>query len=101
MKTGFIGLGRMGSAMAANLVKAGHDVTVFNRNPEKSRPLLELGAHRATSIADACHGDAVITMLADDTAVGDIALAGGGPVREPRPRAIPISQSTHNVRASE
>src|SRR5258708_34680427 len=68
MKIGFIGLGRMGSAMAANLVKAGHDVTVFNRNPAKSRALLELGAHQATSIAGACNGEAVITMLADDTA---------------------------------
>ena len=41
MKIGFIGLGRMGAAMAANLVRAGHDVTVFNRGPGKSR------AHRA------------------------------------------------------
>src|SRR5258708_25517025 len=94
MKTGFIGLGRMGSAMAANLVKAGHDVTVFNRNPEKSRPLHELGAHRATSIADACHGDAVITMLADDTAVSDISLAPGGLFAQLPPRALPISIST-------
>ena len=39
MKTGFIGLGRMGAAMAANLVKAGHDVTVFNRSPAKRRAL--------------------------------------------------------------
>ena len=44
MKIGFIGLGKMGSAMAANLVKAGHDVTVFNRSPEKTRSLLKLGA---------------------------------------------------------
>ena len=76
MKIGFIGLGQMGSAMAANLVKAGHDVTVFNRNPEKSRPLVELGAHQAAGIADACQGEAVITMLADDAAAAQIALAG-------------------------
>jgi 3-hydroxyisobutyrate dehydrogenase-like beta-hydroxyacid dehydrogenase len=37
MKIGFIGLGRMGSAMATNLIKAGHEVTVFNRSPEKGR----------------------------------------------------------------
>jgi 3-hydroxyisobutyrate dehydrogenase-like beta-hydroxyacid dehydrogenase len=37
MKTGFIGLGHMGSAMAANLVRAGHDVTVYNRSPERRR----------------------------------------------------------------
>jgi 3-hydroxyisobutyrate dehydrogenase-like beta-hydroxyacid dehydrogenase len=101
MKIGFIGLGRMGSAMAANLVKAGHDVTVFNRNPEKSRSLLELGAHQATSIADACQGDAVITMLADDTAVSDIALAAGGIVGELRQGAIHISMSTISVGLSK
>src|SRR5713101_2925975 len=101
MKTGFIGLGRMGSAMAANLVKAGHDVTVFNRDPEKSRSLLELGAHQATSIADACNGEAVITMLADDTAVTDIALADGGIVGKLRQGAIHISMSTISVGLSK
>ena len=50
MKAGFIGLGRMGSAMAANLVKAGHDVTVFNRTPDKRRALVALGAREATSV---------------------------------------------------
>jgi 3-hydroxyisobutyrate dehydrogenase-like beta-hydroxyacid dehydrogenase len=101
MKTGFIGLGRMGSAMAANLVKAGHDVTVFNRNPEKSRALLDLGAHQATSIAGACNGEAVITMLADDTAVADIALADGGIVGKLRQGAIHISMSTISVGLSQ
>ena len=101
MKTGFIGLGRMGSAMAANLVKAGHDVTVFNRHPEKNRSLLELGAHQAASIADACNGEAVITMLADDTAVSDIALADGGIVGKLRQGAIHISMSTISVGLSK
>jgi 3-hydroxyisobutyrate dehydrogenase-like beta-hydroxyacid dehydrogenase len=91
----------MGSAMAANLVKAGHDVTVFNRNPEKSGALLELGAHQATSIAGACNGEAVITMLADDTAVTDIALADGGIVGKLRPGAIHISMSTISVGLSQ
>jgi 3-hydroxyisobutyrate dehydrogenase-like beta-hydroxyacid dehydrogenase len=72
MKTGFIGLGRMGSAMPANLVKAGHDVAVFNRTPGKRRALLDLGAHEAARIADACHGEAVITMLADDAALAPL-----------------------------
>jgi 3-hydroxyisobutyrate dehydrogenase-like beta-hydroxyacid dehydrogenase len=101
MKIGFIGLGRMGSAMAANLVKAGHDVTVFNRNREKSRSLVELGAHQATSIADACQGEAVITMLADDTAVSDIALAAGGIVGKLRQGAIHVSMSTISVGLSK
>src|SRR5216683_6855509 len=101
MKTGFIGLGRMGSAMAANLVKAGHDVTVFNRSPEKIRPLLELGAHQATSIAGACTGEAVITMLADDTAVAHATLTDDGIVGKLRRGAIHISMSTISVALSK
>jgi 3-hydroxyisobutyrate dehydrogenase-like beta-hydroxyacid dehydrogenase len=101
MKTGFIGMGRMGSAMAENLVKAGHDVTVFNRNPDKSRPLLELGAHQATSIAGACDGEAVITMLADDAAVANIVLADDGIVGKLRRGAIHISMSTISVALSK
>jgi 3-hydroxyisobutyrate dehydrogenase-like beta-hydroxyacid dehydrogenase len=101
MKTGFIGLGQMGSAMAANLVKAGHDVTVFNRSPEKSRPLHDLGADQATSIAGACTGEAVITMLADDTAVAHTALTEDGIVKKLRQGAIHISMSTISVALSK
>ena len=100
MKTGFIGLGQMGSAMAANLVKAGHDVTVFNRSPAKRRALLELGAHEATRVADACRGDVVITMLADDTAVADVTLGDDGIVGNLPRGAIHISMSTISVALS-
>jgi 3-hydroxyisobutyrate dehydrogenase-like beta-hydroxyacid dehydrogenase len=101
MKIGFIGLGQMGSAMAANLVKAGHDVTVFNRSPEKRRALLELGAHKADSVADACHGQVTITMLADDTAVADVALAKHGIVETLAKGAIHLSMSTISVALSK
>jgi 3-hydroxyisobutyrate dehydrogenase-like beta-hydroxyacid dehydrogenase len=101
MKIGFIGLGQMGSAMAANLVKAGHDVTVFNRSPEKRRALLELGAHQADSVADACHGQVTITMLADDTAVADVALAKHGIVETLAKGAIHLSMSTISVALSK
>jgi 3-hydroxyisobutyrate dehydrogenase-like beta-hydroxyacid dehydrogenase len=101
MKIGFIGLGHMGSAMAANLVKAGHDVTVFNRSPEKRRALLELGAHEADSVAEACHGQATISMLADDTAVADVALAKYGIVETLARGAIHLSMSTISVTLSK
>jgi 3-hydroxyisobutyrate dehydrogenase-like beta-hydroxyacid dehydrogenase len=91
----------MGSAMAANLVKAGHDVTVFNRSPEKRRALLELGAHKADSVADACHGQVTITMLADDTAVADVALAKHGIVETLAKGAIHLSMSTISVALSK
>ena len=101
MKIGFIGLGHMGLAMAANLVKAGHDVTVFNRSPGKARALLELGAHEAARIADACNGDAVITMLAGDGALAYVTLAEGGLVGSLRKSAIHVSMSTISVAFSK
>ena len=69
MRVGFIGLGHMGSAMAANLLKAGHEVTVYNRTRAKAEPLLAGGARIADSLGDACRGDVVFSMLADDAAV--------------------------------
>ncbi len=101
MKIGFIGLGRMGSAMATNLVKAGHDVTVFNRSPEKSLSLLDIGARRAASIAGACDGEAVITMLADDAAAAHIAFEDAGIIRKLRTGAIHVSMSTISVTLSK
>ena len=101
MKTGFIGLGRMGSAMATNLIKAGHDVTVFNRSPEKSAPLVKLGAHEAAHISDACQGDVVITMLADDNAVSGVVLGKGGIIESLAKGAIHISMSTISVALSK
>ncbi|HEV7447575.1 MAG TPA: NAD(P)-dependent oxidoreductase [Steroidobacteraceae bacterium] len=101
MKTGFIGLGRMGSAMAANLLKAGHEVTVFNRSPEKLLPLIELGALEAGTVADACRGELVVTMLADDTAVADVALQNGGIISVLPKGAIHLSMSTISVELSK
>jgi len=94
MDLGFIGLGHMGSAMARNLLKAGHDVTVFNRSPGKANSLVALGAHEARLIADACRGEVVITMLANDTAVSDIAFASDGLIATLPKHAIHISMST-------
>jgi glutamyl-tRNA reductase len=56
MKVGFIGLGNMGSGIAANLLKAGHEVTVYNRTASKAEPLVKQGAGYATMIAEACRG---------------------------------------------
>jgi 3-hydroxyisobutyrate dehydrogenase-like beta-hydroxyacid dehydrogenase len=101
MKTGFIGLGQMGSAMAANLLKAGHDVTVFNRSPQKLRPLVDLGAHAASTVADACRGELVITMLADDSAVTDVTFSNEGILKALRKDAIHLSMSSISVGLSK
>ena len=101
MKLGFVGLGRMGAAMAANLVKAGHDVSVFNRTRGRSSALIELGAHEAANIAGACDGEVVITMLADDDAASGIALGEGGLTTHLRKGAIHLSMSTISVALSK
>lgn len=101
MKLGFIGLGNMGSGMAANLVKAGHEVTVYNRTAAKAEPLVALGARAAKHIADACKGDAVITMMADDHAVEGAAFGEGGIVAQLAKNALHISSSTISVALSE
>ncbi len=101
MKLGFIGLGHMGAAMAANLVRAGHDLTVFNRSPGRSGALVDLGARDAATLAEACAGDAVITMLADDDAVSGIALGDGGLIAHLPKGAIHVSMSTISVALSK
>jgi 3-hydroxyisobutyrate dehydrogenase-like beta-hydroxyacid dehydrogenase len=101
MKLGFIGLGRMGSAMARNLVTAGHDVSVFNRSPGKSAPLIKLGAHEAANLTAACTAPVVITMLADDEAASDFALGRGGIIENLPKGAIHLSMSTISVALSK
>jgi 3-hydroxyisobutyrate dehydrogenase-like beta-hydroxyacid dehydrogenase len=101
MKIGFIGLGKMGRGMAANLLKAGHDVTVYNRSPGKSQELVSLGAYAAATLADACRGDIVMTMLADDAAVEQVVLGDAGIVAGLQKSAIHISCSTISVALSE
>lgn len=103
MDVGFIGLGRMGVGMAANLLKAGHTVRVYNRTPGKADGLLALGALAAASPAEACRGGVVITMLANDAAVEDVVhgplgvLAGLGAAEGD---ALHISCSTIGVALS-
>jgi 3-hydroxyisobutyrate dehydrogenase-like beta-hydroxyacid dehydrogenase len=102
MKLGFIGLGHMGAAMAANLVKAGHDVSVFNRTPGKTSSLVELGAREATSVAAACDDkEVVITMLADDDAVSEIVLGARALIAHLPEGAIHLSMSSISVELSK
>jgi 3-hydroxyisobutyrate dehydrogenase-like beta-hydroxyacid dehydrogenase len=102
MKVGFIGLGNMGAGMAGCLLKAGHEVTVYNRTPDKMRPLVEKGAKGAARVAEACNGVAAIfTMLADDAAVEHVTLSEDGIVRHLARGAIHISSSTISVELSQ
>ncbi|HJZ35710.1 MAG TPA: NAD(P)-dependent oxidoreductase [Solirubrobacterales bacterium] len=76
MKVAFIGIGKMGLPMAGNVLRAGHDLTVFNRTASRCDPLRDDGATVATSAAEAV-GDAevLVTMVADGAAV-DAQLEG-------------------------
>ncbi|ARP90027.1 oxidoreductase [Bordetella genomosp. 9] len=77
MDIGFIGLGNMGRAIAANLLKAGHTVTVWNRSADAAAPLAGQGARIARDPAQACANPVVFSMLADDRAVEQVFLEGG------------------------
>jgi len=97
MKLGFVGLGHMGSAMAANLLAAGHPLTVHNRTLAKTEPLVAKGAARAETPSAAAGGEAIITMLADDAAVEAAVFGKNGILDALRPGAIHISMSTVSV----
>lgn len=101
MRIGVIGLGRMGRGMALSLLKAGHEVTVYNRTTSKAEALRSHGAKVASSIAQACRGEAVVTMLADDPAVEATVFDKAGILESLSRGAIHISSSTISVDLSE
>jgi 3-hydroxyisobutyrate dehydrogenase-like beta-hydroxyacid dehydrogenase len=102
MKIGFVGLGRMGAAIAANLVSAHHDVAVWNRSSEKTRPLVAAGAtFSATPKASAAGRDVVLTMLADDTALEAVLGGEDGLLAGLKAGALHISMSTIAVATAD
>ena len=98
MKVGFIGLGRMGQAMAGRLIEGGHEVGVYNRTAEKLKSLIERGAKPMASIeAAATFGDAVFTMLTDDAVVTEVVEQPGG-IRDSLPKGgVHICAGTHSI----
>jgi len=97
MKIGFIGLGIMGSRMAANLQKHGHSLVVFNRTREKADPLVAEGAEWADSpAAVALRAEMIFTMLAHPDAVEEAAVGEDGFLRYPQPGHTWIDCSTVN-----
>ena len=99
MKIGFLGLGQMGHSMAANLIRAGHEVTLYNRTPGKAAGL---GAPLAATPGAAAAGQEVVfTMLANDAAL-EAVLHGPDGVLAHLPRgAIHVSCSTISVALAE
>lgn len=100
MKTGFIGLGRMGRPIATRFVGAGHDLVVYNRTPGKTAEVAAAGAQVAASIAEACKGrDVVVSMLSDDAALDQVAFAAGGVCESLAAGGIHMVMGTHGTAA--
>jgi 3-hydroxyisobutyrate dehydrogenase-like beta-hydroxyacid dehydrogenase len=94
-RLGFIGMGGMGSRMAARLLAAGYDLTIYNRNRERTRPLEKQGAKVASEPGElAAHAEIVLSSLADDAAVENLMLSPGGALAGARPGAAVIEMST-------
>ena len=100
LRVGFVGLGRMGRGMARCILRGGHDLIVYNRTANNAADLASEGASVAPSIAAACADrDVVITMLADDAALEEVALGAGGVRDSLTTDAIHLVMGTHGVAA--
>ncbi len=102
MRIGFLGLGNMGAPIAANLARAGHDVSIWNRTIDKARALVEAGA---TLVANpktvASRSDVVFTMLADDAALDSVLGGEHGAIAGLKAGALHISMSTIAVATAD
>jgi 3-hydroxyisobutyrate dehydrogenase-like beta-hydroxyacid dehydrogenase len=107
MKIAFLGLGKMGFPMARRLLESGHTLTVWNRTPERARPLVTAGAALAATPAQAAQSaDAVLTMLFDDAANEEVLFCpegdpSAGVVDALQPDKLHIALSTISVALSE
>lgn len=98
MKVGFIGIGRMGRGIAGRILTGEHDLVVYNRTPGRTDELAQEGARVAASVAEACEGrEVVVTMVADDAALQEVALGEGGIRDSLAEGAIHMTMGTHGV----
>src|SRR5258708_14510382 len=93
MRIGFLGLGIMGRPMAQNLVKAGHELKVWNRSPGKSVD----GAHNAATPKAAAEGAEVVWMCVSDTAAVEQVLFGKDGAQESVDRKSTRLNSSHQI----
>jgi len=94
-KIALLGLGTMGSGMAANWLKKGFQLAVFNRTAAKAAPFAALGARVAVTPADAAvDADVILAMVTDDAASREVWVGGDGALMSARPGAIAIESST-------
>jgi 3-hydroxyisobutyrate dehydrogenase-like beta-hydroxyacid dehydrogenase len=102
MRIGFLGLGNMGAPIAANLARAGHDVSIWNRSADKARSLVDAGATLvANPKAVASRSDVVFTMLADDAALDSVLGGEHGALAGLKAGALHVSMSTIAVATAD
>ena len=101
MRVGFIGLGAMGRRMASRLLAARHDLVVYNRTPERTRPLEQRGAKVAATPQQLAAGaDIVLSSVANDAALEQVMFGPDGALAGARSGAAVIEMSTVNPRTS-
>lgn len=101
----FLGIGLMGGPMAANLIQAGHDMTIWNRSPEKTAPLAELGSKVATSASEAISEATIVILMLEsgsivekvifDSGAAEAVCAGALVVDVHEPRIVARDFKTH------
>src|SRR5260221_4439304 len=96
MEIGFVGLGGMGGAIAVNLIRGGHQVSVGTRTAEKAQPLIRVGARAAATPREAADNEIVISMLADDRAVESVVFGDNGILSADR-LPLHVSMSTISI----
>jgi 3-hydroxyisobutyrate dehydrogenase-like beta-hydroxyacid dehydrogenase len=94
MRIGFLGLGNMGRAMASNLIRAGHELVVYNRSRSAAEALAMEGARIADDPTKAAGQEIVITMLANDNAVESVVLDAHGVLDGMQRDGLHVSMST-------
>ena len=96
MDVGFLGTGRMGKAMATNLLKAGHRVRAWDKSPEAFADLKATGAEIATGPTDVLGRDALISMLPNDQALREVFIAGDL-LKHGSPATVSINMGTVSI----
>jgi 3-hydroxyisobutyrate dehydrogenase len=95
MQVGFVGLGLIGDPMARNLVRAGHEVTVWNRTASKMEAIVAEGATRGSSPRDvASRSEVTITMVSDSPDVEEVVLGDNGVIEGAAPGSVAVDMST-------
>ncbi|KPK20251.1 MAG: 6-phosphogluconate dehydrogenase [Betaproteobacteria bacterium SG8_41] len=99
-RLGWIGIGRMGYAMAERLAKAGCDITVWNRTREKAEPLAKAGAKIASSLADLAGCDILFTMVATGKDVKEVLFGANGVTSKGKAPGIVVDSTSISLEES-